>query len=345
MIKVTQFVLKDYIPEKVSHITGVQPHLIRTLARDIAGAKAVTIVSNQTFGKFYHGSLIERAELIVLALGGHLGKKGSGFNAICLWTPDGAGLASIAPSRPSLTKAVQELESQMSSRVEELRKKGYSGEMIAYELEREGVANGASASGTLFFYLHGGVKELSSGSSQRWDPYLKQEAEEYVKEALKKGWQFINPPPDKDPLIFISEGGNILRRVRGYTSLIENLLPKLRLIVNIDWRMSTTGLYSDFILPCATWYEKDDLRWGMVIPHIHITHKAVEPLGESKPEWEIHCLLAKKIQQRANQRGILNFKDSREKERSLGGLYNELTFNGTYTEGETEKLINDLIKA
>ena len=32
--------------------------------------------------------------------------------------------------------------------------------------------------------------------------------------------------------------------------------------------------------------------------------KAVEPLGESKPEWEIFGLLARKIQERARARGV-----------------------------------------
>ena len=34
---------------------------------------------------------------------------------------------------------------------------------------------------------------------------------------------------------------------------------KLDLLVTLDFRMSTTALYSDIVLPTATWYEKDDL--------------------------------------------------------------------------------------
>src|SRR3546814_8123145 len=35
---------------------------------------------------------------------------------------------------------------------------------------------------------------------------------------------------------------------------------KLDLMVTIDFRMNTTGLFSDIVLPTATWYEKNDLR-------------------------------------------------------------------------------------
>lgn len=31
---------------------------------------------------------------------------------------------------------------------------------------------------------------------------------------------------------------------------------KLDLLVNLDFRVSTTGLYSDIVLPTASWYEK-----------------------------------------------------------------------------------------
>ncbi len=35
---------------------------------------------------------------------------------------------------------------------------------------------------------------------------------------------------------------------------------KLDLLVTLDFRMSTTCVYSDIVLPTATWYEKNDLN-------------------------------------------------------------------------------------
>ncbi len=44
---------------------------------------------------------------------------------------------------------------------------------------------------------------------------------------------------------------------------------KLDLLVTLDFRMSTTCLYSDIVLPTASWYEKNDLNTSDMHPFIH----------------------------------------------------------------------------
>ena len=39
--------------------------------------------------------------------------------------------------------------------------------------------------------------------------------------------------------------------------------------MTLDFRMSTTCLYSDIVLPTATWYEKNDLNTSDMHPFIH----------------------------------------------------------------------------
>lgn len=70
---------------------------------------------------------------------------------------------------------------------------------------------------------------------------------------------------------------------------------KLDLLTVLDFRMSTTCLYGDIVLPTATWYEKDDLNTSDMHPFIHPLSEAVQPLWESKSDWEIYKLLAKKF--------------------------------------------------
>jgi nitrate reductase alpha subunit len=70
---------------------------------------------------------------------------------------------------------------------------------------------------------------------------------------------------------------------------------KLDLLVVLDFRMSTTCLYGDIVLPTATWYEKDDLNTSDMHPFIHPLSEAVQPLWESKTDWEIYKGLAKKF--------------------------------------------------
>jgi nitrate reductase alpha subunit len=70
---------------------------------------------------------------------------------------------------------------------------------------------------------------------------------------------------------------------------------KLDLLVTIDFRMSTTAVYADIVLPTASWYEKDDLNTSDMHPFIHPLQAAVDPAYESKTDWEIFKAIAKKL--------------------------------------------------
>ncbi len=72
---------------------------------------------------------------------------------------------------------------------------------------------------------------------------------------------------------------------------------KLDLLVTIDFRMSTTAVYSDIVLPTASWYEKDDLNTSDMHPFIHPLQAAVDPAYESRSDWEIFKTIAYKVQQ------------------------------------------------
>jgi len=70
---------------------------------------------------------------------------------------------------------------------------------------------------------------------------------------------------------------------------------KVSLFVTLDFRMSTTCLYSDIVLPSATWYEKNDLNTSDMHPFIHPLSKAVDAAWESRSDWDIYKGLAKKF--------------------------------------------------
>ncbi len=70
---------------------------------------------------------------------------------------------------------------------------------------------------------------------------------------------------------------------------------KLDLLVSIDFRMATTQVYSDIVLPAATWYEKYDLSMTDMHTFIHPFTPAVDPLWESKTDWDIFKELAYKF--------------------------------------------------
>ena len=59
--------------------------------------------------------------------------------------------------------------------------------------------------------------------------------------------------------------------------------------------MSTTCLYSDIVLPTATWYEKNDLNTTDMHPFIHPLSTAVDPVWESRSDWDIYKGIARKF--------------------------------------------------
>ncbi|HET9177282.1 MAG TPA: nitrate reductase subunit alpha [Terriglobia bacterium] len=74
---------------------------------------------------------------------------------------------------------------------------------------------------------------------------------------------------------------------------------KLDLVVDLNFRMDTSALYSDIVLPSASWYEKDDLNTTDLHSYIHPLGAAVPPCWESKSDWDIFRGLAEKTSELA----------------------------------------------
>lgn len=87
-----------------------------------------------------------------------------------------------------------------------------------------------------------------------------------------------------------SEGKEIHQEIAWEDAAPEG---KLDLLCTIDFRMSTTCLYSDIVLPTATWYEKNDLNTSDMHPFIHPLSTAVDPVWESRSDWGIFKGIAK----------------------------------------------------
>ncbi|TDQ37831.1 nitrate reductase subunit alpha [Thiopseudomonas denitrificans] len=75
----------------------------------------------------------------------------------------------------------------------------------------------------------------------------------------------------------------------------EGAIGKLDLVTTLDFRMSSTCVYSDIVLPTATWYEKDDMNTSDMHPFIHPLSAAIDPAWESRTDWEIFKGVAKKF--------------------------------------------------
>jgi anaerobic selenocysteine-containing dehydrogenase len=76
-------------------------------------------------------------------------------------------------------------------------------------------------------------------------------------------------------------------------------------------------------------------------PFVHLIDRASKPLYESKSEWEMFVLLARKTEERARERGMTSYVDGKGMERRIGGLEEKITFGGLYAEDDEEGLARD----
>ncbi|MCK5720010.1 MAG: nitrate reductase subunit alpha [Thiomargarita sp.] len=74
---------------------------------------------------------------------------------------------------------------------------------------------------------------------------------------------------------------------------------KMDLVVDINFRMDTSALYSDIVLPTAHWYEKADINTTDMHSFIHPLSEAVPPNWEARSDWNIFKAVAKKISELA----------------------------------------------
>jgi nitrate reductase alpha subunit len=74
---------------------------------------------------------------------------------------------------------------------------------------------------------------------------------------------------------------------------------KMDLFTTIDFRMNGSCLYSDVVLPAATWYEKHDLSSTDLHPFVHPFNEAVPPPWEAKSDWDAFKRIAERFSELA----------------------------------------------
>ncbi len=88
-------------------------------------------------------------------------------------------------------------------------------------------------------------------------------------------------------------------RADGKTTEMRTDIPapegKMDLVIDLNFRMDTSALYSDIVLPAATWYEKADLNSTDLHSFIHPLSEAIPPCWESRSDWNIFRGIAEKF--------------------------------------------------
>jgi nitrate reductase alpha subunit len=80
---------------------------------------------------------------------------------------------------------------------------------------------------------------------------------------------------------------------------------KLDLLLSLDFRMTSTTLFSDVVLPAATWYEKHDLSSTDMHPFVHAFSPAISPPWQTRTDFDaFHALAARFSELAADHLGV-----------------------------------------
>lgn len=74
---------------------------------------------------------------------------------------------------------------------------------------------------------------------------------------------------------------------------------KLDLLLTLDFRMTSTTVFSDIVLPAATWYEKYDLSSTDLHPFVHSFNPAIAPPWQTRTDFDIFHTVAAEFSRQA----------------------------------------------
>ena len=327
---------ENYTPEQASRVCEAHPDVIRMLARKVASLRT-RISIGMGAAKYYHGDLMTRSILLLLALTGNWGKKGAGMGSWNSFMFDGMSTA-MAKTKPGTTGGMEVIEAASAMR-RQLREQDptLTGELADRVIWR--MMGSSTAVTPAFFWYH------QAGFRERWtrsewhDPDMPRSFQDYFDEAVaSKAWGAAPENAETKPArVLLEIGGNTLRRTRGgKKAVFENLWPQLRKVVCVDYRMSQTALHADLVLPAAQHYEKT--TFGIPGPYamfLSLGQAAVPPAGEARSEWELLAQLCTTIGERAEKRGLESYTHRNGLPRRYRDLWEVFTLSGTMVDGES----------
>ncbi len=324
--------LADYAPERAGEVCGVAPSTIRHLAHLVADRRC-KILEGFNAPKYYHGDLMERSMCLLLGLTGNWGRPGTGIQGLALAGLDGYLLFPMKTRKgleetERLIEGIEQVVATMRAKDPEA-----TDEMLGNQLLALAASSGTSAPPVFFNYHHAGYRQ--AWNRTEWsDPAMARSFDAYLADAVRRGWWggVVRPGAATPPRVLFTVGTNPLRRSRGgRTRLLADLWPKLEKIVVVDFRMSTTALHADIVLPSAMQYERVNLQYPITHSfRLSFSDAATPPRGESRTEWQIFSALAAKLSERAVERGLLEYVDGRRQTRRLDRLGEDFVMQGGF---------------
>lgn len=319
--------------ESAAETCGVHPEMIEKIAR-LAASGATRLYNGLGSCKHYHGDLMERAMNLVLGLTGNWGRPGAGLDTYTVGLIDGEVLSVLKSQAGGSAEMALAGMNAMLDGMKAADPAMTDGHSVATMMRRSATF-GTTTTAAFFLYYHCGFDEVWDRDGWGDNP---RPMGDFINEAMTRGWWggLVKPGPETDPKVLIQMGTNTLRRTRGgQRQMLASLWGKLDLIVLIDFRMNTVGMFGDIFLPAAVEGERVELH----APNSHafervFTDKALEPLGEARSDWQIFCDLAAAVTRRAAERGVESFSDARGGQIAYADVAGAYTSNGTVNSDE-----------
>jgi len=305
--------IKEKTPEWAAKTAGISVETVRNLAQRVA-TKKTTIVGGGGVNHWYNNDVNNRSMILMLALTGNVGKNGTGFHQYTgqykVWLKGLGKYGRILKTRPENGTLFVWTHYIMN-----LWKLGKDFKEILEDIESGRLTN-----------LPGGHADGESAPVSP-DPKDHDGYKNYLMiKSLANSWMPVYPKPPKRPKAMFIWRGNFLNQAKGGSQVKKwfDDPEKLELVTVIDFRMNSTAVFADYVLPTATWYEKFDVATTPMHPYLQAQNAAIEPVNETKTDFTIFKDLARAINVEAENRGGLKWFDSKyKKTRDYTKIYND----------------------
>ena len=138
----------------------------------------------------------------------------------------------------------------------------------------------------------------------------------------KEGFAYFDKPK-----LMILFHDNKFERNNAQKQTEKAVLDSLELYVNVNYRMDSSALLADILLPSITNYEAWEIRADpgyARFANVMMPPDGLKPPGEAKSEWEIGLLLTEKIQDIAKKKGVSKVADPKYSvTRDLDTIYDD----------------------
>ena len=154
-------------------------------------------------------------------------------------------------------------------------------------------------------YVHAGGEALNR---EAYGDAIADHFDRYFRESVEKRWF---PDYSRTPWKMGFYMGSNAANWRASGKRWRNeAFEQLEHVVTAATDMSVTAMYSDYVLPIAHHYERQDMVLWQWTPYVQVLDAAVPPLGEAVDDFELFMRLSKAISERAEARNIAPVEDN-----------------------------------